>query len=420
MPSKTPPSASAPPSTRSEPDPARQRPPAIAPLARLGSPGLPPAPSSGGGAPAPHVAIHLARSVPIFGAFAPETFGDPAREHRHAREGAAVSALPWLGHVVITGADRLAFLEAVATARFLERPAGAAFPTAFTTDAGTPVAVAQAEVGRDAVVLEVRTDRVEPLLQHLRALAASGGWGDALELAPTAAWLVFVVVGPGAGAVLSVLTGIAAETLEHLPAERWRAVTLGGVEARLRVNDSRLGRPAFDVTVGAGDGVATWDALVRGGAKPLGTKALEALRLEAGQAELVVDLPLDRVAMEAPSVAAMVDLHKPAFTGREALASGARAGSGARTLVGLELLAPVGSPPAAEGQPLGAWPAAPMTASDQGPQGAAVGRLGTVATSPTRGLIALALVDRQRAAPGTRLALPSGAAAVVRALPWPT
>jgi len=324
-----------------------------------------------------------------------------------------VSALPWLGHIVVTGRDRLSFLEEASAARFSSRISGEVFPAAFTTPAGTPVAVAQAELSRDAVRLEVRTDRVEPLLRHLRAQV-----GDAdVDLAPTAAWLVFTVLGPQAPSVLGEVSGLPAETFSGLPRGRWGSLTLGGVEARVRVGERgpSSGGAAFDVTVGAADGVSTWDALVRGGAKALGAKALEVLRVEAGRAELVVDLPLDRPATEAPSMGRAIDPTKPQFMGREALVAGDALRPTARVIVGLALETPSGTPPAAEGQPLHP---VPDPADAQHAQPPVVGRLGTVVTSPTRGPIALALVEHERAAPGTRLALPSGALAEVCALPW--
>lgn len=411
MPTKPPPdtgpASGTQPDALSPPDPGLQRPPSVATLAGLGSMGSPASPPASGAPAAPHVAIHLARSVPIFGAFAPESFGDPAREHQHAYDAAAVSALPWLGHVLVTGVDRLSFLEATSTARFSGRVSGDSLAVTFATEAGTPVAFACAELTRDAVRLEVRTDRVEPLLQHLRAQQ-----GEAqVELAPTAAWLVFTVVGPLAATVLSAVTGVSRETLAALRDDRWGTVTLAGVDARIRSNSRRIGRAALDVTVGAADGVATWDALVRGGAKALGASVLEALRVEAGRAELVVDLPLDRLLLAAPSLAATVDASKPRFTGRSALVAGDGLRAPDRTIVGLRLSAGDGSPPAAEGQPLRSEAASP---ADNGSEATVVGRLGTVASSPAQGTLALALVDRAHAAPGARLVLPSGAVAEVR------
>src|SRR5207248_8041199 len=119
------------------------------------------------------------------------------------------------------------------------------------------------------------------------------------------------------------------------------------------------------------------------GAVPVSEPAAEALRVERGRPRYGVDLDESVIPEEAGLNDRAVSFTKGCYVGQETVARLHWKGKPNRHLRGLRL-----SAPAATGDEL-----------RLGDGGKVVGRLGTVALSPARGPIALAIVRRE-AAPG--------------------
>jgi aminomethyltransferase len=145
--------------------------------------------------------------------------------------------------------------------------------------------------------------------------------------------------------VLAAATGAAWDDLDYY---RRRATHIAGIP----VDVSRTGYTGdlgYEVWVDSGSAVPVWDALVAAGSafalRPAGLAALDVVRLEAGLILLEVDYTSARHALSPDQayspgeigLGRLVDLRKPAFVGRRALAAERDRGGPSRRLVGLVL-----------------------------------------------------------------------------------
>jgi folate-binding protein YgfZ len=162
------------------------------------------------------------------------------------------------------------------------------------------------------------------------------------------------------------------------------AAEIDGIPVHLAVTDVGI-----DVLCAAEQGEAVAAALRARGATPVQEAAAEALRVERGRPRYGLDLDDSVIPQEAGLNERAVSFTKGCYVGQETVARLHYRGKPNRHLRGLRL-----SGPAATGDELrlGDRP---------------VGRLGTVATSPRSGPIALALVRRE-AQPGDTLAVGDG------------
>ena len=191
--------------------------------------------------------------------------------------------------------------------------------------------------------------------------------------------------------------------------------TIGGIA----VDISRTGYTGdlgYEIWVPAGRAIEVWDALIAVGAplgaRPAGLLALDVARVEAGLLLLDVDFTGSRKAMTVDQqyspiemgLERLVDLDKPAFVGREALAA-ETARPPRRRIVGLEV---DWNDVERLHERAGLVPVAPAAASRTAVPvmkgGRQVGRATTTAWSPSlKRLIAIATIDAQHCAPGSRL-----------------
>src|SRR2546425_2951700 len=207
--------------------------------------------------------------------------------------------------------------------------------------------------------------------------------------------------GRGPPATIERLTGV------RPPAPAWSnlTATLGETTVRLVTGGGETGGLEVWVACAATHGPRVWDALVGGGARPLGVTAYESLRIEAGtplfghdvdESVLLPEIPLERLA----------SYTKGCYPGQEVVVRIRDRGHVNRRLTGLVLEGAVVPPHAAE------------VLAD----GAAVGRV----TSATRSLglghpIALAFVRREHAEPDRAVTVRVGEGTVparVAALPF--
>jgi len=346
-------------------------------------------------------AAHRARGValsPFKGALLPEAFGPLADEVAAASGGAALADLGWLGHVRASGRHRQRFLHAMCTCQVKTLTAGDGNFGMVLDGKGKLVAQFVVDAEAEALRLELgREDAERTVAQLLRYKVA-----DLVDFAVEPGRAVLALVGPKAADVLS------AAGLGALPGDAAFAfvdTTLGEIAARVRRTAHRLGLAGFDVTVAAEDAVAAWSALEGAGATPVGGRAWDALRVRSGSPIDGVDVDDTNVPLEAPRLAEYLDWNKGCYLGQEVVCMMNDRGQPPRLLRGLAL---PGGAPLAPGTEL-------LSAPDGGK---AVARLGTIAELPGHAApVALAVVKRKHAAPGTELYLPDGQVATVLELP---
>jgi len=326
------------------------------------------------------------------GATTAAAYGDVEAEWRALDGKAALLDLRWRRSIIAEGEERAEFLQGQLSGDIVSLGSGDGAPALALSAQGRTESMLAVynrgdtfEICVDASLLDDTGKRLEQFLV-----------ADDVEFAVCPPCDRIGVVGPGAAAVL-------AEVGVSLPSDEptgggWFYATaeIDGLAVRvLGRGDLRV--PLVELVVD-GDGAAVWERLERAGAVPAGTDALEVLRVESGTPRYGVDVDTSRVAIEARLEWA-IHFDKGCYVGQEIVE---RAVSRGRLVRELCLLAP--------DAPVGAGD----VISDRGDKDTVT----SVVRSPRLGLVCLAYVPCEQAAPGTSVTI--GAAAVAaRVLEWP-
>jgi folate-binding protein YgfZ len=289
------------------------------------------------------------------------------------------------GKLALTGADTKTFLQGqVSNDVEALRPGGGCYAT-FLTPKGKMLGDLRILDTGDEILLD--TERVA--LQELFNMVRRFSVGYDLELHKrTLQRGLLSLVGPASVAVAA---------LERLPAAEHSHISteIDGIAVRAIRTD--LGA---DLLCDAGDTGRLGDALEARGAVPVAESVADCLRIESGRPRYGVDLDDTVIPQEADLNHRAVSFTKGCYVGQETVARLFYRGKPNRQLRGLRLSAP-------------AWPGAEITFGDR-----VVGRLGSIAQSPSLGSIALALVRRE-APPGSHVSVGSDEIkAVVVELPF--
>jgi folate-binding protein YgfZ len=297
-----------------------------------------------------------------------------------AREGAALFDRPGSALVEVTGAERLAYLNGLATNKLVDMGPGSAARAFFLipTKGRVLADLIACETG-NATWLECQGGSAGTVL----ALLAKYYFGQDVAFTDRSAeWRVLAIVGPEAGRIL---TGVA----QDVPPARERTheeTRLGGASVRaLKWSDA--GPPGWHLWVPAEAVESARQAILEAGAAPGTEAAWTLLQIESGIAAFGRELGEDVIPLEAPTADA-IDHAKGCYPGQEVIARLHVRGRPARNLMGLRI-------DGAEPLPVGSTLDAP------GKTGVAL--VTASAVSPALGPVALAFVHRDHCAPGTRL-----------------
>jgi tRNA-modifying protein YgfZ len=291
------------------------------------------------------------------------------------------------GKLALTGADAKTFLQGQVSNDVEALSPGAGCYAAVLTPKGKMLGDVRILDAGDEVLLD--TERVA--LQELFNMVRRFSVGYALELHKrTLQRGLLGLLGPEAEAAAGIEDLGAAE---HAHA----AVQIDGLAARAIRTD--LG---IDLLCDAEDTEALAGALTARGAEPVSETVADCVRVEHGRPRYGVDLDDSVIPQEADLNDRAVSFSKGCYVGQETVARLFYRGKPNRQIRGLRLSVPVET-------------GAEITLGDR-----VVGRLGSVAESPSLGSIALALVRRE-APPGSDVLVgPDHVDAVVVELPFVT
>jgi folate-binding protein YgfZ len=311
-------------------------------------------------------------------------------EYAAARESAGVVDLADRAVLDVAGPQRQRFLHNVLSNDLLDRKPGQGCLAALMDVKGHLIALMRALVMKEEVRLELPAERlpvVEAALQHYRVAAPVR-----FAARPSA---VMGLLGPQARDCLH----RAGATLPDLAPEAHVMLALGGHDVDL-VRAGDLPRGGIVLHAPAEAAAAVWSALVAAGARPIGRRALDALRVEAGRPWYGYDVSEQNLLHETGLLREYHSSGKGCYIGQEVVARlEARGGNVNKALRGLRLTAAASAPSA-------------VTAADR-----EVGRVTTAAWSPRLGPVALAYVHRSHFDPGTPVVV-EGHPATVAALPF--
>ncbi|MEU5691347.1 folate-binding protein [Actinosynnema sp. NPDC020468] len=297
----------------------------------------------------------------------PWHFGDPFAEQRAAARSVAVFDRSNRAVVAVGGEDRLTWLHSLTSQHFTALGEGAA-TEALILDVQGRVEhhFVVANVGGVAY-LDTEPDRVADLVAYLTKMIF---WSKVTVEDVTSSYAVLTVVGPS-------LVELFNKSNVELPPNPHTAQSFdGGVVRRA----TWPGQDAADLLVPRAELTRWWTRFTDAGARPAGSWAFEALRVESLHARLGVDTDEKTIPHEVNWVGEAVHLDKGCYRGQETVSKVHNVGRPPRRMLLLHL---DGS---REVQP---ETGDPVRAGDR-----VVGRVGSVAQHHELGPIALALVKR--------------------------
>jgi folate-binding protein YgfZ len=295
-------------------------------------------------------------------------YGDPFAEQRSATRSVAVVDRSARGVLAVPGEDRLTWLHALTSQHFTRlgdldgTEALVLDPHGHVED---HVVVGQAD---GTVWLDGERGRTAPLLDYLAKMRF---WSKVEPRDATPEMALLTVLGPDADTLLTGL-GVDVPSGDH----QLTALPGGGFARRM----PWPGRHAVDLLVPRDQLTGQWTRITDAGARPVGSWAFEALRVEALRPRLGLDTDDRTIPHEVNWIVPAVHLDKGCYRGQETVAKVTNIGRPPRRMVLLHL---DGSP---EVLPL---TGEPVRLGDR-----VVGRVGSVARHHELGSVALALVKR--------------------------
>lgn len=324
-------------------------------------------------------------------------FGDVEAEYRALRDGAGLWDAGAWGVLRFSGQDRLAFLHKYCTQDVKGLAPGQGARACCLTVKGGMVADLRVLAREDDALVLVAPAAREALPQHLAKYALF----DKVTIAPAADLTLVSLRGPRALEVARSALGDVPDGPEHAHAPvAWSGGAVTAVHARLG------SVPGVDLLVAPEAAPTLADALVAAGAHPVGSDALDALRVEEGWPLFGVDMDERTIPIEAGLEAAAVSFTKGCYVGQEVIARVAHRGHVNRGLAAARLDGPPPGP-------------APLPLLRDGKE---VAQATTLACSPRAGAwVAFGLLHKKHGEPGTTLQVgPDGPPATVVALPIAT
>jgi tRNA-modifying protein YgfZ len=285
-------------------------------------------------------------------------------EQRAIVEGAGLADRSERGKLALTGSDAKEFLAGQVTNDIVGLHAGEGCYAALLTPKGRMLGDLRVLDAADELLLDCDRAALQSIFDVIRRATI----GFAVELHKrTLQRGLLSLVGPRAREV--------AGTPELPTAEHAHVVaTIGGAQVRVIATDAGV-----DVLCPAEDTDAVREALLAAGAEPVSADALEVLRVEAGRPRWGAELDESVIPQEAGLNDRAVSFTKGCYVGQETVARLHWKGKPNRHLRGLRLSGPA---------PVGAE----LRLGDR-----EVGRLSSVADSPSYGPIGLAIVRREAA-----------------------
>lgn len=340
--------------------------------------------------------------VERFGVALPDHYGDADSEYGAARTGAGLVDLSFRGMLRVAGGERLRWLNGQISNEVKALKAGEGRRAAVLTAKGHLVADLVVYGLEDSVWIDLQRDRAQAVAGAFeRHIIADDVQVD--DISDRCARLT--LIGPDAERVLAGAVG--AESGD-LPPWHHRDARLGDIPVRFAVS-RRLAQASVDVIAPITAAGRLWEALRQAGRhaglRPVGMRALEWLRVEAGWPWFGVDFDETNLLMEslAPDY---VSLTKGCYIGQEVVIRIEHQGHLNKKLCGLVL----------DGATMPVRGAA-ISLGDR-----TVGHVTSAVLSPALGrVVALGYLRRECWEPGTRVRIdadPEPAGAVSVALPF--
>ncbi len=321
------------------------------------------------------------------------TFGEPQAEYAAIRKAAGLLDSPHRACLMVTGTDRIDFLERLLTNGLRDLAPGRSRRAFWTNRQGRIQADLTVIALPDALMLDLDLFRVNALQAGLDALLFSE---DVAIEDQSHRLHRLSLFGPACADLLAgVFPGSADLLLQFAPEDAIVIDSEGPVVAWR--NDS-TGEPGFDLAFPADRADALWDDLLEAGLprglRTIGWHAWNVARIEAGTPIYLVDFGPDSLPAETGLLEVAVSFRKGCYPGQEVITRMHNLGKPARRLVGLKI----------RGGALPDSGAAVMSGTDES---AVVGAVTSAAPSPMLGNtpVAFAMMRYSSSEPGTEVSV---------------
>lgn len=318
-----------------------------------------------------------ARMDEVGGVVLPRDYGDPATEYAALRRGAGLIDRSPLGKAVVTGRDRLAFLQGMLTNDVKSLAPGQGAAAAFLDAHGKTMALVRVYALDDRAWLELPPGLTEKTLATLdRYLISEKAFFEAAD----DRFAILAVQGPDARRIVERASGAALD----LPLHGHVATAIAAAEVRV-VHRREGTEPGFHCWTAPAAAAAVWAALVSAGAVPAGWDALDVVRVESGVPWYGQDVDEGQILPETRLEDQLVSYTKGCYIGQEVVARVKYRGHVNRALSGLRV----------DGDAL------PARGARVSVDGKDVGWITSAVRSPVLGsIVALGYVRREHLTPG--------------------
>ena len=292
------------------------------------------------------------------------------------QRGSGVCALFERTLIRVVGDDRVPFLHGMCSNDIKNARPGAIVPALFLTEHAHLIAEFFAWVDDDSILIEIDQAAWSRAREHLEKLLVA----DDVEFEDCPDTVVVDVEGPRAAEAVQA-------TKDVVVAEKWRWTRAGEISIG---NLPRFGAPACTILMPRQGVTELLSSIESLGAdfRPIGTEAIDIVRVENGIARVGVDSTDKTIALEARLNRA-ISFDKGCYVGQETIERATARGGLKKKLCGLVV----------EGDRV---PALNMSARFEGKE---VGRLTSAVVSPRLGIIGLAILNHSVWKPGTRLTI---------------
>jgi folate-binding protein YgfZ len=256
-------------------------------------------------------ALGPAPSLELYGgALTARVFDGLAGEIDSLLHSSGVSDLGWRGKILVTGGDRLRWLNGMVSNAVQSLPEGQGNYSFLLSVQGRIQGDCYVYRRADDLLLDTSVEQVPALTSHLDHFIIM----DDVELADVSQqWTALSLAGPRAGQVLATL-GVSLSTA-GVENARMSSVKIGEVPCTL-IEAYHVAVPRFELWFAPQHVLAVWETLQAAGANPCGWEAMEALRVLEGTPLYGVDLN-DRDLPQETAQTRALNFNKGCYLGQE-------------------------------------------------------------------------------------------------------
>lgn len=274
----------------------------------------------------------------------PADYGHPVEEHLAVRQAVGMADLSHRGTILVTGDDRVKWLQSILSNDLLPLQPGQGRYSSFMSNKGKILAYVRVYILDDRILVEDVGEVGDATAQTFRKFLLYGTKAKLQSCLEK--WGVILVSGPSAASLLQAALGFDLQTLPLLSivSQSWEN------ESVLIARTEETGEPDYELFMPNAIMPSIWEKLWDAGStiglRAFGSTARESLRIEAGLPKLGPDLNELIVPPEANLEGKAFSLNKGCYPGQEVVARMDTYGSVKRRMVGLMFDGKLDSPPA--------------------------------------------------------------------------